>query len=171
MTGMADVGASRSSPLEAAVARVGDRWSLLLIDALLDRPQRFNELQEAVAGISTNVLSSRLKHLETERLVVARPYQERPVRHAYELTASGRDLGGALRLLAQWGATRRATAPLRTNTRCAAPNSRSGGTAPPATRSSTPITSTSCRTSDLNARRDATRHRSAHGPATLRSPP
>jgi DNA-binding HxlR family transcriptional regulator len=100
---MTDLGATRPSPLEAAVARVGDRWSLLLIDALLDRPQRFNELQEAVAGISTNVLSARLKHLETERLVVARPYQDRPVRHAYELTASGRDLGGALRLLAQWG--------------------------------------------------------------------
>ena len=90
---MTDVGATRPSPLEAAVARAGDRWSLLLIDALLDRPQRFNELQEAVAGISTNVLSARLKHLETERLVVAWPYQDRPVRHAYELTASGRDLG------------------------------------------------------------------------------
>jgi len=94
---------SSPTPLEAALGRVGDRWSLLLIDALLDRPQRFNELQESIAGISTNVLASRLKQLEAERVVLARPYQERPLRHSYELTASGRDLAGALRLLAQWG--------------------------------------------------------------------
>ena len=91
------------TPLAAALARVGDRWSLLLIDALLDRPQRFNELQEAVAGISTNVLAGRLKQLEAERVVLARPYQQRPTRHSYELTAAGRDLAGSLRLLAQWG--------------------------------------------------------------------
>jgi DNA-binding HxlR family transcriptional regulator len=59
---------------------------------------------EDVAGIAPNVLSQRLKHLEREALVAARPYSERPPRFSYELTAAGRELAGALRLLAQWGA-------------------------------------------------------------------
>ena len=40
------------SPLDAALGRVGDRWSLLVVEALLDGPLRFNELQERVAGIA-----------------------------------------------------------------------------------------------------------------------
>jgi DNA-binding HxlR family transcriptional regulator len=98
--------------LEAALAQVGDRWSFLVVDALLDGPRRFGQLQETVAGIATNVLTQRLRHLEAARVLVTRPYSQRPFRSAYELSAAGRDLAGALRLLAQWGAdTRGPTAP------------------------------------------------------------
>lgn len=93
-----------SSALEAALSRVGDRWSLLLVDALTGGPMRFGQLQHAVPGIATNVLSQRLRHLEASRVVIARRYSARPPRHSYELTAPGRELAGALRLLAQWGA-------------------------------------------------------------------
>jgi DNA-binding HxlR family transcriptional regulator len=98
------------SPLDEAVARVGDRWALLLVQALLDGPRRFNELAEALPGIAPNVLSKRLRHLEQERVLVSQPYSRRPPRFAYELTASGRELAGALRLLAQWGAERSGSA-------------------------------------------------------------
>lgn len=87
-----------------AAERVGDRWALLLIETLLDGPHRFSELQQSVDGIAPNILSNRLKQLEGHRVVIARPYQQRPPRYAYELTASGYALAGALRLLAQWGA-------------------------------------------------------------------
>jgi DNA-binding HxlR family transcriptional regulator len=50
------------------------------------------------------VLSARLRRLEADGLVLAEPYSERPRRFVYELTASGRALAGALRLLADWGA-------------------------------------------------------------------
>ena len=86
---------------------VGDRWSFLLVEALLDGPRRFGELQVAVAGIATNVLTQRLRSLEATRVVVARPYSVRPRRVAYELSSAGRELAGALRLLAQWAPTRR----------------------------------------------------------------
>jgi len=92
------------SPLDAALARVGDRWTLLVVDALLSGPRRFNDLVDDVKGIAPNILSQRLKHLEREAMITARPYSERPPRAAYELTAAGRELAGALRLLAQWGA-------------------------------------------------------------------
>ena len=93
------------SPLEEAGARVGDRWALLIVSALLDGPRRFGELQDEVAGIAPNVLSNRLKHLEREGVVVAEAYSVRPHRFAYRLTAAGQELAGALQLLARWGAT------------------------------------------------------------------
>ncbi len=92
------------SPLAAALARVGDRWTLLVVEALLAGPRRFNDLLSDVPGIAANILSERLKRLERDALLVARPYSERPPRAAYELTAEGKELAGALRLLARWGA-------------------------------------------------------------------
>jgi DNA-binding HxlR family transcriptional regulator len=90
--------------LEAALERVGDRWSLLVVEALLERPRRFNELGEDLSGIAPNILSDRLRRLERERIVTATPYQQRPPRMSYALTADGRDLASVLRLLADWGA-------------------------------------------------------------------
>jgi DNA-binding HxlR family transcriptional regulator len=90
--------------LAEALERVGDRWTLLIVEALLDGPRRFGDLQESVRGIAPNILTQRLRHLEREALVFSRPYSERPPRLAYELTASGGELAGALRLLSDWGA-------------------------------------------------------------------
>jgi DNA-binding HxlR family transcriptional regulator len=95
-----------ASPLEIALERVGDRWSLLVVEALLGGPRRFGDLREAVAGIAPNILTDRLRRLEREGVVVARLYSDRPPRAEYVLTAAGRDLAGALRLLADWGARR-----------------------------------------------------------------
>jgi len=98
--------ASDPRPLEAALDRVGDRWSLLIVEALLDGSRRFGELGETLPGIAPNILSDRLRRLEREGIVRASPYQHRPVRMAYSLTADARDLASALRLLADWGARR-----------------------------------------------------------------
>jgi DNA-binding HxlR family transcriptional regulator len=92
------------TPLAAALERVGDRWSLLLIESLLDGPRRFGELSEAVAGIAPNILADRLRRLERERIVSATPYSDRPPRFSYALTGEGQELAGVLRLLSDWGA-------------------------------------------------------------------
>jgi DNA-binding HxlR family transcriptional regulator len=92
-----------SGPLNRALERIGDRWSLLIIDSLQGGPLRFSDLSERVTGIAPNILSSRLSRLEGEGVIVSSPYSERPPRHVYELTGAGRDLAGALRLLAHWG--------------------------------------------------------------------
>jgi DNA-binding HxlR family transcriptional regulator len=91
-------------PLAATLAQVGDRWSLLVVDALLDGPRRFGELQRAIPAIATNVLAQRLRHLESARVVLAEQYSRRPERYRYQLTATGAELAGALRLLTRWGA-------------------------------------------------------------------
>jgi DNA-binding HxlR family transcriptional regulator len=94
----------RGDALQVALGRVGDRWTLRVVAALLAGPRRFGELHEEVAGIAPNVLADRLRQLERDRLVVAAPYSDRPVRYSYELTGDGAALAGALRLLATWGA-------------------------------------------------------------------
>lgn len=98
-----DPSVAAQTPLAAALERVGDRWSLLLIEALLEGPRRFGELSDAVDGIAPNILSERLKRLEGERIVRATPYSERPPRFTYALTDEGLELAGVLRLLADWG--------------------------------------------------------------------
>src|SRR5215471_13205077 len=110
-----------SSPLAEALARVGDRWTLLVVDALLTGPRRFNELLGHIPGIAANILSERLKRLEREGLLVARPYSDRPPRAAYQLTAEGRELAGALRLLAYWGAGHAAPAQAPRHSACGTP--------------------------------------------------
>jgi DNA-binding HxlR family transcriptional regulator len=110
-----------SSPLAEALARVGDRWTLLVVEALLGGSRRFSELLGQIPGIAANILSERLKRLEREALLVARPYSERPPRAAYELTAEGRELAGALRLLAQWGARHTSEADVSRHVACGTP--------------------------------------------------
>jgi DNA-binding HxlR family transcriptional regulator len=100
--------AAQRDPLAAglsdALQAVGDRWTLLVVAALLAGPRRFGELQAEIGGIAPNVLSQRLRHLEQHGLLVGRPYSRRPPRFSYELTGAGLELAGALRLLADWGA-------------------------------------------------------------------
>ena len=92
------------SPLATALGRVGDRWSLQLVEALLTGPRRNADLAKDVVGIAPNILADRLRRLEADGLITTTAYNERPPRFEYRLTADGRALAGALRLLADWGA-------------------------------------------------------------------
>jgi DNA-binding HxlR family transcriptional regulator len=110
-----------TNPLVTAVERVGDRWTLLIVDVLMAGPRRFGDLSDEVEGIAPNILSGRLRALEADGLVTAQPYSRRPLRVAYDLTASGRELAGALRLLAQWGASTSAGAEALRHDVCGTP--------------------------------------------------
>ena len=110
-----------TTPLEAALERVGDRWSLLIVEALLGTPRRFKQLADAIPDIAPNILTDRLRRLERERIVVATPYQQRPPRMSYALTADGHDLASALRLLADWGARGTLDADPMRHGRCGTP--------------------------------------------------
>src|ERR1700693_3493915 len=99
----ADDQASPHAALADALAAVGDRWTLLVVAALLDGPRRFGELQHELPGIAAHVLTQRLRQLERNALVVASPYSERPPRFVYELSSAGRELAGVLRLPGGWG--------------------------------------------------------------------
>jgi len=98
------MGGVETTPLDRALTRVGDRWTLLVVDALLDGPRRYGELSAAIPGIAPNILAGRLRKLDQEGLVLSTPYSVRPLRHQYELTSDGRELAGALHVLATWAA-------------------------------------------------------------------
>jgi DNA-binding HxlR family transcriptional regulator len=87
-----------------ALEMVGERWSLLIVRDLFVGPKRFTDLHRGLAGIPTNVLTSRLKELEeagvVRRRVLARP--ERAV--VYELTKYGNELEDVVVRLGRWGA-------------------------------------------------------------------
>src|SRR4029078_13262323 len=65
-----------TTPLAAALDSVGDRWTLLLVEALLDGPRRFGDLQEQLPRIAPNVLTQRLRRPEAESLVSEPPVRE-----------------------------------------------------------------------------------------------
>jgi DNA-binding HxlR family transcriptional regulator len=90
--------------LDEALARVGDRWTLLIVRRLLIGPGRFNELMDQVNGIAPNILTKRLRQLETDGLLVSSPYSQRPLRLRYTLTQPGQELAAALEQLRTWGA-------------------------------------------------------------------
>ena len=113
--------ATPQTPLAAALERVGDRWSLLLIEALLDGPRRFGELSETVTGIAPNILADRLRRLEAERIVRTTPYSQRPPRFTYALSDEGQELASVLRLLGDWGARGSASAEPMRHAACGTP--------------------------------------------------
>lgn len=82
---------------------IGDRWSLLILHELLIGHDTYSELRERLDGIPTNLLSERLKTLETDGLLVSALYQEHPPRYHYRLTESGADLGDVFNALILWG--------------------------------------------------------------------
>lgn len=92
--------------LDAAATRIGDRWSLRIVGALLAGERTFGELAGAVDGIAPTILTARLRMLQTQSLVIGTPYAHRPVRMRYALTEPGRRLGAVVAALAEWGASR-----------------------------------------------------------------
>jgi DNA-binding HxlR family transcriptional regulator len=96
--------------LDAALATVGDRWSLAVVATLLDGPRRFGDLAAAIDGIAPNILTQRLRALVADGLVVGTPYSLRPLRLAYALTDDGLALRTVLAALADWAERRRGAA-------------------------------------------------------------
>ncbi len=83
---------------------IGDKWTLLIVrDLMWHGKHTFQALQESAEHIPTNILSDRLRRLMGWGLVRREPYQERPVRYAYHLTDTGRELEPVLLAAMQWG--------------------------------------------------------------------
>lgn len=90
-------------PVAAALDVVGDRWTLLIIRDLLRGRSRFSEFRQSVEGITTSMLSDRLKRLEAEGIVEREFYSDHPPRAEYVLTAKGHGLGVVVGALSAWG--------------------------------------------------------------------
>src|SRR5215204_4263764 len=89
--------------LAAALDRVGERWSMLIVRELSLGPLRFSDLARAVGGAPTDVLSKRLRDLEADGIVAKRQLEAPVPGTLYELTALGRGLERPMIELSRWG--------------------------------------------------------------------
>lgn len=84
------------------LARVGDKWSVLVVMLLGDGPRRFNEIKHMVNGISQRMLTLTLRALERDGLVTRTVYATVPPKVEYQLTALGRSLRDPVHHLGMW---------------------------------------------------------------------
>src|SRR5674476_689040 len=84
------------------LARVGDKWTVLVVSTLGDGPKRFNELRKALGSISQRMLTLTLRALERDGLVTRTVFPTIPPRVDYELTKLGRSLLEPVNTLGLW---------------------------------------------------------------------
>lgn len=91
--------------LAHALDVVGERWTLLLVRELVSGPKRYTELAEALSGIGTSLLATRVRQLESDGVIQRRLALDQPGSTVvYELSDAGRELAAAVVPLAMWGA-------------------------------------------------------------------
>jgi DNA-binding HxlR family transcriptional regulator len=88
--------------VSGVLARVGDKWSVLIVSRLGDRPRRFNELKREIGGISQRMLTLTLRGLERDGLVTRTVFATIPPRVDYDLTPLGRSLMVPAMALGAW---------------------------------------------------------------------
>jgi DNA-binding HxlR family transcriptional regulator len=95
----------RECPLSSTLGLVGEWWTLLILHDAFDGYTRFDQFQENL-GISSSLLTGRLKRLVASGLLERRQYQAHPPRYEYVLTELGRSLRPVIVVLAGWGNAR-----------------------------------------------------------------
>lgn len=106
-------------PTQQVLDLVASKWTMLVILALGDGPQRYSALQRRVQGVTKKMLTQTLRALERDGLVRRPVYDTVPVQTGYELTAAGQSLATAVSTIRKWaydhiediGQARRAFAP------------------------------------------------------------
>jgi DNA-binding HxlR family transcriptional regulator len=88
--------------LSSILARVGDKWTVLIVVLLGHGPRRFNEMKRMVGGISQRMLTFTLRGLERDGLVTRTVFPTTPPRVDYELTKLGSTLWEAVEPLSSW---------------------------------------------------------------------
>lgn len=88
--------------VSSVLARIGDKWTVLIVITLADGPRRFNELKRTVGGISQRMLTLTLRGLERDGFVSRTLFPTMPPRVDYELTELGHSLLGPVQALGSW---------------------------------------------------------------------
>jgi DNA-binding HxlR family transcriptional regulator len=88
--------------VSAILSRIGDKWTVLVIEFLGYGPKRFNELRRQIGGISQKMLTATLRQLERDGMVKRTVHPTIPPRVDYELTELGRELLVPVHALGDW---------------------------------------------------------------------
>ena len=90
-------------PVGVTVSVIGSKWKLLILQQLSGGPMRFNELQAALAGISKKVLSTTLRSLDEDGIIIRKVHATAPISVEYRLSAIGLSLQPVLDAMSAWG--------------------------------------------------------------------
>ena len=90
-------------PVATTVALIGNKWKLLIIRNLLNRPWRFNELHKSLDGISQKVLTDSLRQMEADGIITRTVFAEVPPRVEYALSDLGESMRPILNAMQAWG--------------------------------------------------------------------
>ncbi len=90
-------------PVEVTLSLIGEKWKVLIIRELLNGTKRFGELKKDVSGISQKVLTTNLRSMENDGLIVRKVYPQIPPRVEYTLSNVGYSLAPVLNAMASWG--------------------------------------------------------------------
>jgi DNA-binding HxlR family transcriptional regulator len=93
---------SSCRPVTDILARIGDKWSVMIVMLLAPGPRRFNEMRRAINGISQRMLTLTLRGLERDGLVTRTVFPTIPPRVDYELTELGQSLRKPIEALGEW---------------------------------------------------------------------
>lgn len=88
--------------ISTLLARIGDKWTVLVVQTLADGPKRFNELRREIPSVSQRMLTLTLRNLERDGLVNRTVTPTIPPRVDYELTDLGQSLQKPICGLARW---------------------------------------------------------------------
>ena len=89
-------------PIAQILSRVGDKWSILLLNVLGEETMRFKDLHRAMHGISQRMLTVTLRNLERDGLISRTVYPTIPPKVEYCLSSRGRSLRCAIVPIAEW---------------------------------------------------------------------
>ncbi|MDG4553594.1 MAG: helix-turn-helix domain-containing protein [Candidatus Competibacter sp.] len=97
-----DLHSADCQKVSQVLARVGDKWSILIVMFLVQEPRRFSEIKRAINGISQRMLTLCLRGLERDGLIKRTVYAVMPPHVEYELTPLGRSLTEPVIALGTW---------------------------------------------------------------------
>ena len=92
-------------PVARTVELIGSKWKLLILKYLLNKTMRYNELKREIDGISQKVLTSTLKSMVEDGIVIRTSYPEVPPRVEYSLSEIGESMRPVIDVMADWGNT------------------------------------------------------------------
>ncbi|RGB53318.1 transcriptional regulator [Absiella sp. AM54-8XD] len=90
-------------PVETTLLLISNKWKVLILRDLMEKTMRYNELKASIGSISQKVLTSNLRAMEADGLLIRTVYPEVPPRVEYTLSEQGRSLKPILDAMWNWG--------------------------------------------------------------------
>lgn len=90
-------------PVETTLLLISNKWKVLILRDLMEKTMRYNELKASIGNISQKVLTSNLRAMEADGLLIRTVYPEVPPRVEYTLSEQGRSLKPILDAMWNWG--------------------------------------------------------------------